>query len=203
MANSPTLHTVPARPSAHAPYTLRTRSAHALHSRAGSQPARLRGLPLARLTQLMRGHAGTSLRQIKCTLGTALPRRAPPLSPSLVTYVCIVRALPSGDARRAGFCCRAPSAPPRGRCRPPRDEARCAAAAAGLSPDHPKAAACPRAAGARPTSCLRRTRRLLEQCLLSGAPRRDSSALSLTRCRSPAAHAGMRQTAGAMGAIER
>ena len=114
MANSPTLHTVPARPSAHAPYTLRTRSAHALHSRAGSQPARLRGLPLARLTQLMRGHGGTSLRQIKCTLGTALPRRAPPLSLSLVAYVCIVRALPSGDARRAGFCCRAPSTPPRG-----------------------------------------------------------------------------------------
>ena len=100
MANSPTLHTEPARPSSqHAPYTLRTRSAHALHSRAGSQPARLRGQPLARLTQLMRGHAGTSLRQIKCTLGTALPRRAPPLSPSLVAYVCIVRALPSGDAR--------------------------------------------------------------------------------------------------------
>ena len=106
MANSPTLHTVPARPSSRAPHTLRTRSAHALHSRAGSQPARLRGQPLARLTQLMRGPAGTSLRQIKCTLGTALPRRAPPLSLSRslrlhCTRAAVWRREAAADAQRA------------------------------------------------------------------------------------------------------
>ena len=34
MANSPTLHTVPARPSAHAPYTLRTHAPHTRCTRA-------------------------------------------------------------------------------------------------------------------------------------------------------------------------
>ena len=110
----------------HALHTLRTRAAHALHSRAGSQPARLRGQPLARLTQLMRGHAGTSLRQIKCTLGTALPRRAPPLSLSRVTLRlhCTRRLATRGGlasaverrarrrAAKAAFSCAANANPP-------------------------------------------------------------------------------------------
>ena len=61
MANSPTLHTEPARPSSHAPYTLCTRIAHNTHALARSLRTSggcLHGC-LSRNTR-SRGHAGNS-----------------------------------------------------------------------------------------------------------------------------------------------